>query len=82
MAFLALAHRNTGTVPEGLGDLGLFVFVMAAWAKRSAQIVFVTRQTLQNNSRDAGVCTEIRAGALRVGFSELTDDLQASAVGS
>ena len=77
VAFLALAHRNAGAVPEGLGDLGLFVFVMAARAQRSPKVVLVTRQTLQNNGGDTGVSTEIRAGALGVGFSELTDDLQA-----
>ena len=77
VAFLALAHRNTGAVPEGLGDLGFLIFVMAAGAKRSAQIVLMTRQTLQNNSGNAGVRTEKGAGALRVGFSELADDLQA-----
>jgi len=77
VAFLALAHRNAGAVPEGLRNLGLLVFVMAARAQRSAQIVLVTCQTLQDNSGDAGIGTEIRAGALGVGFCELADDLQA-----
>jgi hypothetical protein len=76
MAFLALTHRHAWAVPKGLGNLGFFVLVMATGTQRTAQLIFVSGQSLKHDSGYSWVTAEIRAGALSVGFSKATDHLQ------
>jgi hypothetical protein len=49
MALFSLAHGNTGAVPKRLGYLGLFVFVMTAWAKGTTKVVLMTSESLQDD---------------------------------
>jgi len=77
VTLLALAHRNTGAVPEGLGHLSLLVFVVTARAEGSSEFVLVTGESLEHHGRDPRVTAEIGAGALGIGLSELADHLEA-----
>jgi hypothetical protein len=76
MAFFALTHGHAWAVPKGLGHLGLFVLVMATGTQRTAQLIFVSGQSLKHDSGDAWITAEKGAGALGIGFGKTTDNLQ------
>ena len=49
IAYLALAHGNTGTVPETLLGLSWFVVVVSTGTQRGTQFVPMLSQSLQSH---------------------------------
>jgi len=76
MAFLALTHGHARAIPECLSHLGPFVLVVATGTERSAQLIFVSGQSLKHYSGYTRITTEIGTGALGIGFGKTSDNLQ------
>lgn len=77
VAFLPLTHRHAGAIPECLSNFCLLVFVVAAGAESSPELILVPGQALENHRGDARVTAEIGARALGIGFSEFPNHLKA-----
>lgn len=81
MTLLALLHGNTGAIPVGSLDLGLFILIVTAGAQWSAQIILMLGQPLNHDRCDAGVSAKIGPRSLGVAHGEISHDFEAFLLG-